>query len=229
MKMFKQVRVPPAHVKERAYPKTVTQGGGVERYGELNFRIDETIFVAFDKAELRKAKILVISSSNFVHTSMSLFWPDVIMLAKTDLDWMQSLSMANLDQRKTEMNPITIVFAGIDDYLHSRGLLSREPRTMENVVWLAITDILESMGEVMVVLEESGFQNKTPKPVFVLSAGYAHLPGGLKFVYAKKALLFEGKIDVFIPVTNPKVEARNLMPLWSELRAVWSDISNVVR
>ena len=75
VKMFKQVRAPPAHVKERAYPKIVTQRGDVERYGELNFRIDETIFAAYDKAETRKAKILVIASSEVVHTSKSFFWP----------------------------------------------------------------------------------------------------------------------------------------------------------
>ena len=34
------------------------------------------------------------------------------------------------------------------------------------------------------------------KPVFVLSTGYAHLPDGLKLVYAMIALLSEGKYDV---------------------------------
>ena len=82
------------------------------------------------------------------------------------------------------MNPITIVFAGINVFLHSRGLLSRlrEPTMPQNAVWPAIKDILESMGEVMVVLKEGVFQKITPKPVFVLSPGYAHLPDGLKFV-----------------------------------------------
>ena len=56
MKMFKQVREPLAYVKERAYPKTVAQGGDDEIYSELQFRIDETIFAAYEKAEMRKAK-----------------------------------------------------------------------------------------------------------------------------------------------------------------------------
>ena len=94
VKMFKEEQAARAHVKERAYPKTVTQGGDVERYRELKFRIDETIIAAYDKAEMRRAKILVIASSDFVHTSKFSFWPDVLMLAGTDLDWMQSLSMA---------------------------------------------------------------------------------------------------------------------------------------
>ena len=75
---------------------------------------------------MRKAKSMIVSNSNFVHTfSKSLFWPDVIMLAAVDLDLMQSVSMAIGVQRQTEMNPIKIVFAGINDHLHSRGFLSR--------------------------------------------------------------------------------------------------------
>ena len=43
---------------------------------------------------MRKAKIMIVANSDFVYTSKSLFWPDVIMLAAVDLDLMQSLSMA---------------------------------------------------------------------------------------------------------------------------------------
>ena len=49
MKMFKQKRAPPSHVKERAYPKQVTQEGDVQRYGGMKMiRKDETIFAAYD-------------------------------------------------------------------------------------------------------------------------------------------------------------------------------------
>ena len=91
---------------------------------------------------MRKAKLLVVASSDFVHTSKSLFWSDVIILAGTVLDWMQSLSMAIGVQCQTEMKPIIIVFAGINDLLHSRRLLSRlrEPITAEDAVWRAIKD-----------------------------------------------------------------------------------------
>ena len=109
------MRAPPAHAMDRAYRKSVTQEGDAERYGELKFRIDETIFTAYDKIEMRRAKILVAASSEFVHTSKSLFWTNVIRLAGTDLDWMQFLSIAIGVQRQTE---ITIVFAGINDHLY---------------------------------------------------------------------------------------------------------------
>ena len=66
VKMFKQVQAPPSHVKERAYPKQVAHEGDVERYGELKIRKDEIIFAAYDKVEMRKAKVLVVANSDFV-------------------------------------------------------------------------------------------------------------------------------------------------------------------
>ena len=114
-------------MKERVYPKQVNQDGDARRYGGLTaIKKDESIFAAYDKAEMRKAKIMVVANSEFVYTSKSLFWPDVIMLAAVDLDLLQSVSLAIGVQRQTEMNPITIVFAGINDHLHSRGFLSEQ-------------------------------------------------------------------------------------------------------
>ena len=82
------------------------------------------------------------------------------------------------------------MFAGINDHLHSRGFLSRlrDPSTAENAVWPAIKDILESMGEVVDAAKEGS--KVTLRVVFALSPGYAHLPDGLKFVYAIVATYF---------------------------------------
>ena len=68
---------------------------------------------------------MIVANSDFVYTSKSLFWSDVIMLAAVYLDLTQSVSMAIGVKRQTDMNPIIIVFAGINDRLHSRGFLSR--------------------------------------------------------------------------------------------------------
>ena len=209
VKIFRQIKAPPGHVKERAYPKQVNQEGDVQRYVGLKaIKIDETIFAAYDKAEMRKAKIMIVASSDFVYTSKSLFWSDVIMLAAVDLDLMQSVSMAIGVQRQTEMNPVTIVFASMNDHLHSRGFLSRlrEPTTAEDAVWPAIKDILESMGEVVDTLKEGAFTKITPRAVFALSPEYAQLPDGLKFVCAMVALLSEGKYDVIISAPNRRIE-----------------------
>ena len=63
VKIFRQVKAPPGHVKERAYPKQVNQEGDVQRYCRLKaIRKDETIFAAYDKAEMRKAKITIVAS-----------------------------------------------------------------------------------------------------------------------------------------------------------------------
>ena len=145
VKMFRQLTTPPGHVKERIYPKLVGRDGDVQRYRGLKAIMkDETIFAAYDKAEMRKAKIMIVANSEFAYTSKSLFWPDVIMLAAVDLDLLQSVSLAIRVQRQTDMNPITIVFAGTNDHLHSRGFLSRlrDPTTAENAVWPAIKDII---------------------------------------------------------------------------------------
>ena len=132
---------------------------------------------------------MIVANSEFVYTSKSLFWPDVIMLAAVDLDLLQSVSLAIGVQRQTDMNPITIVFAGINDHLHSRGFLSRlrDPTTAETAVWPAI----KSMGEVVDAAKEGSFTKVTLRVVFALSPGYAHLPDGLKFVYAIVTLLSE--------------------------------------
>ena len=129
------------------------------------------------------------------------------------------------------MHPITIVFAGINDHLHSRGFLSRlrEPTTAKAAIRPATKDILESMSEVEDTLKESAFTKITPSVVFALSPGYAHFSDGLKFVYAIAALLSEGKYDVIISAPNREIEMENLRPLRAELLAVCSDISNAMR
>ena len=190
VKMFRPVATPPSQVKDRTYPKQVSQDDDVQRYGGLKaMKKDESIFAAYDKAEMRKANIMIVANSEFVYTSKSLFWPDVIMLAAIDLDLLQAVSLAIGVQRQTDMNPITIMFAGINDHLHSRGFLSRK------IVWPAIKDILESMCEVVDAMKEGSFTKVTPGEVFALSPGYACLPDGLKFVYAIVTLLSEGKCD----------------------------------
>ena len=219
VKLLRQIRAPPGHVKEKAYPKQVAQEGDLQRYGGLNaIKKDETIFAAYDKAEMRKAKIMIVANSDFVYKSKSLFRPDVIMLAAVDLDLMQSVSMAIGVQRQMEMNPITIVFAGMNDHLHSRGLLSRfrEPTTAEDAVWPAIKDIFESMGEVVDTLKERAFTKATSRAVFALSPGYADLLDGLKFIYALMALLSESKYDVIRSAPIRRIEMENLRPLRAE-------------
>ena len=102
---------------------------------------------------------MIVANSEFVYTSKSLFWPDVIMLAAVDLDLLQSISLAIGVQRQTDMNPITIVFAGINDHLHSRGFLSRlkDPTTAENATVTLLSegkyDVIISAPNRMIEME----------------------------------------------------------------------------
>ena len=85
------------------------------------------------------------------------------------------------------------------------------------------------MGEVVDAAKEGSFTKVTPRIVFALPPGYAHLPDGLKFVYAIVTLLSEGKYDVITSAPNRMIEMENLRPLKAELPAVWSDISSAMR
>ena len=76
------------------------------------------------------------------------------------------------------------------------------------------------MGEVVDTLKEGAFTKITPRAVFALSPGYAHLPDELKLVYAMVALLSEEKYDVIISAPNRGIEMENLRPLRAELPAV---------
>ena len=59
-------------MKERVYLKQVNQEGDVQRYDGLKaIKKDETIFTAYDKAEKRKAKIMIVANSDFVHFQVS--------------------------------------------------------------------------------------------------------------------------------------------------------------
>ena len=119
---------------------------------------------------------MIVANSDFIHISKSLFWPDVIMLEAVDLDLMQSVSMTIGVQRQTEMNPIRIVFAGINDHLHSRGFLSRlsGPTTAD-----------ESMSEVVDTLKEGASpQDNTESQVCTVS-GICTSPGWTEVLYTR--------------------------------------------
>ena len=155
---------------------------------------------------------MIVANSDLAHTSKFLFWPDVIILAAIDLDLMQFVSMAIGVQRQTEMNQIMILFAGINDHLHSRGFLSRlrEPTTVDGGSSMASYKRYPRIdGQIMDTLKERAFLSITPKAVFALSP----------------ALLSERKYDVIKSAPNREIKVENLRPLRSELPA----ISNAMR
>ena len=62
--MFRQLSSPPGHVKERVYPKQVSQEGDAQRYGELNTYLPDGLkFVYAIVALLSEGKYDVILSA----------------------------------------------------------------------------------------------------------------------------------------------------------------------
>ena len=111
MKMFRQLTTPSGHLKERIYPKLVRQDGDVQKYSGLKvIKKDETTFAAYDKAEIRKAEIMIVANSEFVYTSKSLFWPDFIMRTKPEANQWLHLSprVAALGGDAFEQGPVMI-------------------------------------------------------------------------------------------------------------------------
>ena len=103
VKIFRQLTTPPGHVKERVYPKLVNQDGDAQRYGGLTaIKKDETIFAAYDKAEMRKAKNY--GSSEFrVRVHLQVF-----VLA----------GRHNVGRGRLGLTAIDIFGYGINDHLH---------------------------------------------------------------------------------------------------------------
>ena len=62
------------------------------------------------------------------------------------------------------------------------------------------------MEGIVDLLKDGSFQKITPRAVFALPPGYAHLPDGSKFMYAMVALFAEGMYDVIKPAPNRELD-----------------------
>ena len=81
----------------------------------------DSLFAAYDPLDIKEAKYLIVASSDYLYTSRSLFWPDVIFLKAPKLDWGQSAGMAMSVRRTISMEPQVIMIDGSNDHLQSRG------------------------------------------------------------------------------------------------------------
>ena len=90
-----KIRTCQSDYRDNRYIEIENETGNEIKNQMKTIRKDETIFAAYDKVANIKAKILIVANSDFAHTSKSLFWPDVIMLAAVDVDLTQSVSMAS--------------------------------------------------------------------------------------------------------------------------------------
>ena len=205
--------------------------GDDRRYGELKAPVGDGLFAAYDPLDMKAAKYLIVTSSDYLYTPRSLFWPDVIFLTAPKLDWGQSVGMVISVRRVASMEPQVIVIAGSNDHLQSNGLLSRLTDgsiPSNEVIGEAIMTLLTAMVGVETAAKQRFTQNVV-KVVFVLSPGYAALPEPLQFVYTMVTTIAEGRFNVIIPAPNRIVDPNNYYPSRSELAAVWVDISNAIQ
>ena len=229
-KMYRQFAKPPGEYS-RDYPRTTTVVGDDKRYGKLKAPKGDGLFAAYDPLDMKAAKYLIVSGSDYLYTPRSLFWPDVIFLTAPKLDWGQAIGMIISVRRVVSMEPQVIVVAGSNDHLQSRGLLTRLTDgsiPSNEVIRQAIMTLLSAMAEVETAAKQRFTQNVV-KVVFVLSTGYAALPEPLQFVYTMVTTIAEGRFNVIIPAPNRVVDPDNYYTSRSELPAVWADISNAIQ
>ena len=145
----------------------------------------DSLFAAYDPLDVMAVKYLIVSSSVYLYTPRSFFWPEVNFLTTLKLDWGQSVGMKISVQRTVSMDPQVIIIAGSNDHLQSRGLLSRLTDASihsNEVMGEAIMTLLSAMTEVETSVQRN-FTKNVVKIIFVLSPGYAALPEPLQFVY----------------------------------------------
>ena len=233
-KLYRQFSKPPGQAPgeySREYPLATSVEGDDRRYKGLKAPVGDSLFAAYDPLDIKAAKYLIIASSDYLYTPRSLFWPDVIFLTASKLDWGQSAGMTISVRRTISTDPQMIVIAGSNDNLQSRGLLSRLTDgsiPSNEVIGEAIMTLLSAMTDVEASVQRN-FTRNVVKIIFVLSPGYATLPEPLHFVYTRVTTLAEGRFSVLIPAPNRVVDPNNYYPPRSELPAIWADISNAIQ
>ena len=113
---------------------------------------------------------------------------------------------------KTPCEPALLSLAGMNDHLHTAGLLEhlRNGEPTPKKIWEAIQTLFAAKMKVV-----SGSKMKV---VFTSSPGYEGMPPALYFVYAILILITEGSgLQMLMAAPNRKLEPVNLRLLNSEL------------
>ena len=134
--------------------------GDDKRYGELKASVGE-LFAAYDPLDMKAAKYLIVTSSNYLYKPRSLFWPDVIFLTAPKLDWGQSVGIMISVRNVVSIEPQVILVAGSNDHLQSRGVLSRLTDgsiPSNEVIGEAIMTLLTAMAEVETAANNVSFK-----------------------------------------------------------------------
>ena len=210
-KMYRQFAKPPGQAPgkySRDYPRETSVEGDDKRYAGLMAPVGESLFAAYDPLDMQAAKYLIVASSDYLYTRRSLFWPDVIFLTATKLDWGQSAGMMISVRRVVSMEPQVIVIAGSNDHLQSRGLLSHLTDgsiPSNEVIGEAIMTLLSAMADV----ETSVRQGFTQKCYLCVITGVRHIARNPSVCLHDVTTIADGRFSVIIPAPNRTVDPNN--------------------
>ena len=149
----------------REHPRASSVEGHDRRYKGLEIPMGDSLFAAYDPLDIKNAKYLIVTSSDYPYTPRSLFWPDVIFLTAPKLVWGQAVSMAISVQIIVSMEPKVMIMAGSNDHLQSRGLLARltDGSVPSNeVMGEAIMTLLSALTEVRMAVRQRFTRNASP-------------------------------------------------------------------
>ena len=201
------------------------------RYGKPcgNSQLVKTLAI-YDQSDPRAERVIILTGSDFESTSPKLFWPETLVYLLPGAELNQMLTLVVAIKSEMPCEPELLLFAGMNDHLHSAGLLEHlkgEGPTPKKI-WEAMQMLFAAMNEV----QESVVSRFGPKTrvAFTTSPGYASMPPALQFVYAMLILIAEGNAwRVLISAPNRELEPTNLRLLKSEQAVAWADVSHALR
>ena len=88
-KMYRQFSKPPGQAPgeySRDYPRAISVEGDDKSYAGLKTPMGDSLFAAYDPLDIKTAKYLIVTSSDYLYTPRSLYLPDVIFLTASNLD-----------------------------------------------------------------------------------------------------------------------------------------------
>ena len=201
------------------------------RYGKpcVNIQLAKTLAI-YDRSDPGAARVIFVVGSDFEGTSPKLFCTETLVYLLPGAELNQMLTLVVAIKSEIPCEPELLLFAGMNDHLHSTGLLEHlkgEAPTPKKI-WEAIQTLFAAMNEV----QESVVSRFGPKTrvAFTTSPGYASMPPALQFVYAILILTAEGNSwRVLMATPNRELEPTHLRLLKSELAAAWADVSHALR
>ena len=197
------------------------------RYGEEYGKSQLAQALAtYGRSDPGAAKVVIVARSDFAGTSDQLFSPGTLVYLMKVAELNQILTLAVAVILEAPCEPELLLFAEMNDHLHTAGLLEplksgRIGKDLEKI-WEAIQTLFASMNEIQeLVAVRLEFKTRV---VFTSASGYASMPPALQLVYA--VLVCELRMLMAATKNFRKTPKKRKT---ERLAAVWADVSHAVR